>query len=91
MKIHPTGGLYAAAGPRLRAAIGGGDHCRPGPGCWRDRLVTVWNGDLHVTVELADWCRCPGLHTIDLYSDAMKVIDPGFVLNGGVSAARITW
>ena len=90
MAIHP-GGLYAAAGPRLRAALGGGDHCVPGPGCWRDRSVTVWNGKLHVTVVLADWCKCPGDHTIDLYSDAMRVIDPGFVGNGGVRAAKISW
>lgn len=90
MAIHP-GGLYAAAGPALRAALGGGDRCSPGPGCWRDRNVTVWNGKASVTVTLSDWCACGGGHVIDLYSDAMKVIDLGYRTNGGVAAAVIRW
>lgn len=90
MFVHP-GGLYAAAGPALRAALGGGDHCAVGPHCWRDRIVTVRNGPLRVTVTLADWCACGGGHVIDLYSDAMKVIDPGYRTNGGVHAALISW
>ena len=91
MVAHPYPCLCAAAGPLLRAALGGSDHCRPGPGCWRDRVVTVWNGSAHVTVTLYDWCQCPGGHIIDLYGNAMAAIDPGFRANGGVHAARITW
>lgn len=91
MKIHPSG-PYAAAGPKLREAIGGGDHCAPGPHCWRDRTVRICNGPGNCTTAiLADWCRCPGDHVIDLYGDVMTLIDPGFVLNGGVSSAVISW
>jgi hypothetical protein len=45
---HPDGGgfdAYAAAGPKLRAAIGPG---------WRGRIVLV-DG---VRVKLIDWCQC---------------------------------
>jgi len=83
MAIHP-GGLYAAAGPALRAALGVN---------WRGRAVLVrstWNTK-GVVVILADWCACGGGHVIDLYSDAMKVIDPGYRTNGGVKDALITW
>lgn len=91
MARHPAGGPYAAAGPALRAAIGGGDHCAPGPGCWRDRVVTVCGPKGCATATLADWCRCSGGHVIDLYGDVMKLIDRGYPTNGGVSAALITW
>lgn len=68
MTIHPdTAGFdaYAAAGPRLRAAICGVQSCTS----WRGRIVTV-NG---VRVRLSDWCQC-GWHqswekAIDLYYD----------------------
>lgn len=43
----------AAAGPRLRAALGAG---------WRGRLVHV-NG---IPVRLTDWCACGGDRIIDL-------------------------
>ena len=73
MTAHP-GGLYAAAGPALRAAIGSD---------WRGRVVRIWNGPLHVDVTLADWCACGSGHLIDLYSDAMSVINPSYLRNGG--------
>lgn len=91
MARHPAGGPYAAAGPALRAAIGGGDHCLPGPGCWRDRTVTVCGPKGCATATLADWCRCSGGHVIDLYGTVMKEIDPGYPFNGGVAAAVISW
>ncbi len=51
---------YAAAGPRLRAALGDG---------WRGRVVTV-DG---IRVKLIDWCQCykgePHEKLLDLYYD----------------------
>lgn len=56
---------YAAAGPRLRAALGGGDR-------WRGRIVYV-DG---VRVKLVDWCQCYGgggnEKVIDLYYDVFR-------------------
>jgi len=91
MAYHPVGGPYAAAGPALRAAIGGGDHCVPGRGCWRDAVVRVCNGTRCAYATLADWCLCGGWHVIDLYGTLMKQIDPGYPGNGGVAEAVITW
>jgi hypothetical protein len=55
---------YAAAGPRLRNALGSG---------WRGRVVTV-NG---VRVKLVDWCQCyqgqANEKLIDLYRDVFAV------------------
>jgi len=98
MRVHPNGGYYAAAGPMLRRALGGGDHCKPGPGCWRNKVVTVvykytFNSKTttrKVNVVLADWCYCPGNHTIDLYSDAMRVLEPRYRILG-VIPVRIRW
>lgn len=62
-----TGGFdaYAAAGPRLRAALGGGDR-------WRGRVVSV-DG---IAVKLVDWCQCyrgePHEKVIDLYYDVFR-------------------
>jgi hypothetical protein len=53
---YPYYGAYGAAGPALRAALGGGNR-------WRGRTVYV-NG---VAVKLIDWCACGGSHTIDIY------------------------
>ena len=51
---------YAAAGPRLRAAIGSS---------WRGRIITV-NG---MRVQLIDWCQCyqgqSNEKLLDLYYD----------------------
>jgi len=53
---------YAAAGPRLRAALGGGER-------WRNRVVSV-DG---IRVKLVDWCQCyqgqSNEKIIDLYYD----------------------
>jgi hypothetical protein len=63
---HPDGGgfdAYAAAGPRLRAAIGSG---------WRGKIVYV-DG---VRVQLIDWCQCyegePHEKLLDLYYDVFS-------------------
>lgn len=62
-KGYPYGGDYAAAGPKLRAAMCGSQASN----CWRGRYVTV-NG---VSVRLIDWCQCfwhqPNEKVIDLY------------------------
>ena len=54
---------YAAAGPRLRAALGPG---------WRGRVVLV-DG---VRVRLVDWCQChkgeSGEKLLDLYYDVFR-------------------
>lgn len=56
---------YAAAGPKLRAALGGGDR-------WRNRVVSV-DG---IAVKLVDWCQCyqgePNEKIIDLYLDVFR-------------------
>lgn len=78
MAAHPTGGMYAAAGPALRAALG--PH-------WRGRVVTVC-GSKCVQVTLADWCSCGGGHTIDLYADAFRQIAS---LSQGVVGVVIRW
>ena len=62
-----TGGFdaYAAAGPRLRAAIGSG---------WQGRVVSV-DG---LRVKLVDWCQCYQGHAneklIDLYRDVYGLV-----------------
>lgn len=70
---HPYGTASAAAGPALRAALGGGDHCAPGPHCWRDRLVEVC-GSSCAWVRLYDWCACGGDHVIDLYHNVFVAV-----------------
>lgn len=39
---------------------------------------------------LADWCGCPGNHTIDLYSDAMIKLTTRFQILGNIPV-KITW
>lgn len=84
MKVHPNpAGLFAAAGPALRAAIGRN---------WRNHLVTVRANGRAVVVRLADWCKCPGNHTIDLYSGPFSTLsgrDPSSP--GGVLDVKISW
>jgi len=67
---------YAAAGPKLRAALGD----------WRGRVVTV-NG---IRVKLIDWCQCskgkPGEKIIDLYFDVARAL--GIT---GVGPVTIRW
>lgn len=63
----PSGGAYAAAGPKLRAALGN----------WRGRSVWV-NG---VRLTLADWCACGGDHVIDVYHFTwLKIPHPDHVI-----------
>lgn len=63
-----SGGMYAAAGPGLRAAICGNQASN----CWRGRYVTV-NGYSR-PIKLVDWCQCywkqPKEKLIDLFHDA---------------------
>jgi hypothetical protein len=62
-----TGGFdaYAAAGPRLRAALGSG---------WRGRVVSV-DG---LRVKLVDWCQCyegqSNEKVIDVYRDVYGIV-----------------
>ena len=70
----------AAAGPRLRAALGSG---------WRGRTVTVWAAGRHVTVALSDWCACsPSTRLVDLDVRAFAALmDPGM----GVIPVNVMW
>ena len=69
-------GLYAAAGPVLRDALGQ---------AWRGQHVTVSSEDRSVTVRLSDTCACGergGLPTLlDLSADAFRSLAP---LSAGV-------
>jgi expansin (peptidoglycan-binding protein) len=66
-------GLYAAAGPVLREALGGDPAFRGG-------RVTVRSGGRSVTVTLSDWCACGergGVPTLlDLSADAFARLAP---------------
>jgi hypothetical protein len=70
------GGLYAAAGPRLRV------------GDWRGRRVQVCAGGDCVIVRLVDWCACGGGRVIDLYSDAFRRLAP---LGEGEIRVTVRW
>lgn len=61
-------GAYAAAGPRIRAALGAR---------WRGRVVLVAG----VPVRLIDWCACPGGRLLDLYAGVFRRLGP---LSAGV-------
>lgn len=75
-----AGGMYAAAGPGLRAAICGAQDCT----AWRGMRVLV-NGH---AVTLVDWCQCywkqPHEKLIDLFWDA-------WVRTGAKGGVRIRW
>lgn len=84
----PASGMYAAAGPALRRAIGPR---------WRSARVTVtrtWTdarGGEHsatVVVRLADWCACPGVRVLDLYGSAFSRLAP---LSRGVLRVEVSW
>lgn len=68
----PMGGMYAAAGPRLRAAICGVQSCTS----WRGRTVYV-NG---VPVRLIDWCQCYWHQSNEKLIDLYRAV---FDLTGG--------
>jgi hypothetical protein len=71
-RYHPG---QAAAGPRLRAALGA--H-------WRGRVVAV-NG---LRVRLTDWCACPYGRVIDLHvGDFARLARP----STGVLRVSVSW
>ncbi len=70
-----SGGLYAAAGPKLRS------------GEWRGRRVVVRSGGRRVAVTLVDWCACPG-RVIDLFADAFAHLAP---LSRGRVNVQVSW
>jgi len=59
-------GLYAAAGPALRQALGPG---------WRGRSVTVCRSTC-IRVKLVDWCACSGTRVVDLSDEAFRALGP---------------
>ncbi len=71
-----SGGMYAAAGPKLRV------------GNWRGRVVRVCGSGSCVTVKLIDWCACGGGRVIDLYSDAFRQLAP---LSQGTVRVTVSW
>jgi len=70
------GGMYAAAGPKLRV------------GNWRGRVVRVCGNGSCVNVKLIDWCACGGGRVIDLYSDAFRRLAP---LSAGTVRVTVSW
>lgn len=81
---YPASGAYAAAGPRLRSAIGPS---------WRGRTVTVCTPDciaprVTASVRLVDWCACPGDHLIDLYASVFGALAP---LTAGEASVEVAW
>ena len=83
--VHGTATWYrwhvgqAAAGPRLRAALGA--H-------WRGRYVVVTRGSRHIRVRLTDWCRCSYGRVIDLDHRSMDDLAP---LSMGVVPVTVRW
>jgi hypothetical protein len=71
-----SGGMYAAAGPKLRV------------GNWRGRVVRVCGNGRCVNVKLIDWCACGGGRVIDLYSDAFRRLAP---LSQGTVRVTVSW
>jgi hypothetical protein len=72
-------GMFAAAGPRLRAALG--LH-------WRGQVVTVC-ADVCIRVTLDDWCACqPDTRLIDLSDQAFRLLAP---LSRGVISVTLSW
>lgn len=76
----PYGGRYAAAGPKLRAAICGVQSCTS----WRGRTVMV-NG---IPVKLIDWCQCHYRTNIEKIIDLYHNVWEETHARGGVT---ITW
>jgi len=77
---HATGrdGLFAAAGPRLRSALGPG---------WRGDSVKVCAA-ICLWVVLNDYCRCSEARVIDLSDEAFSKLAP---LRRGVIAVTVRW
>lgn len=53
---YPSGN-YAAAGPQLRVAMGGG-YSSNASQPWKGRIVTVCGSKGCARVKLVDWCQC---------------------------------
>ncbi len=69
----------AAAGPRLRAALGR---------YWRGKYVVVHANGRAVRLRLTDWCSCGYARIIDADSRAFAVLAP---LSKGVQRVSVTW
>ncbi len=69
----------AAAGPRLRAALGKG---------WRGRLVTVHSGSRAITVRLTDYMVAGGSRIIDLDSRSFAML---VRLSAGITPVTVSW
>ncbi len=82
----PASGLYAAAGPAVRAAIGPS---------WRGTVVTVTTSRASVRVRLVDWCACGGGRLLDLYASVFSGSPEqpglGVPLSAGVVDVRVSW
>lgn len=79
--VGHRGGLYAAAGPRLRALLGPR---------YMGKTVTVWWGSSHVAVTVIDWCGCPDGRVLDLYADAFEALAGKDSLSRGVLDVVVT-
>lgn len=78
-KYPDTGGFdaYAAAGPALRIAMGGGASTSANDP-WRGRTVTVCGNGECIPVRLVDWCQCfwkqSNEKVIDLFKDVFDIV-----------------
>lgn len=92
-KHRDPAGMYAAAGPALRVALGG-TATRFCPCPWRNKLVKVTALGRSVWVRLADWCLCtgPAHPSIDLYSGPFAFLAgrPKYSPGGGLEV-KISW
>jgi hypothetical protein len=81
---YPASGLYAAAGPRLRSALGPG---------WRGTAVTIAANGLSARVKLIDVCQCyDGMvkeRVIDLYASVWAAL--GVPLSRGLVKVTVAW
>lgn len=73
---YPSG-LYAAAGPAIRAALGD----------WRGRKVRVSTSRASVVVTLIDSCRCPNGRVLDAYASVFMGL--GVPLSQGLVDVRV--
>lgn len=78
---------YAAAGPKLRAAICGSSKSD----CWRGRTVTVSANGQSVSVRLTDFCQCyrgeSHEKVIDLYWDVWAALG----IPNGSNRVKVAW
>lgn len=79
--IGHSGGLFAAAGPKLRALLG--------PRYMGRSVVVGWRGHT-VRVVVIDWCGCPDGRVLDLYADAFEALAGKGSLGRGVLDVVVT-